>query len=81
MRYTATNIRLPRKTLDALKLEAVKRRTSLAQLIREAVEATYGIASEAPALDRKTDPFYRQIGSIAGGSKDLSDKHDDIYSE
>lgn len=80
MKYTATNIRLPRKTLDALKIEAVKRRTSLAQLIREAVEATYGIATESPA-DRKTDPFYRQIGSIASGRKDLSDKHDDIYSE
>lgn len=81
MKYTATNIRLPRKTLDALKIEAVKRRTSLAQLIREAVEATYGIAADAPARDRKTDPFYRQIGSIAGGRKDLSDKHDDIYSD
>ena len=81
MKPVATNIRLPRKTLDALKMEAVKRRTSLAQLIRDAVEQTYGISSEESKIDFRKDPFFKLVGSIKGGRRDSSENHDDIYKE
>lgn len=81
MKGVATNIRLPRKTLDALKIEAVKRRTSLAQLIREAVQVAYGIGDTGAGVDPKSDPIYKLMGSFSSGRRDSAENHDEIYDE
>lgn len=78
MEFTATNIRLPRRVLEELKVLAARRRKSLAQLIREAVEQVYSLG-EAP-LDPKKDPFYKLVGAWESGIADGSVNHDrDIY--
>lgn len=80
MIHIATNIRLPHKTLEALKILAAKERKSLAQLIREAIEKTYHIGGEEADIVPKDDPFYRQIGAWESGIKDGAVNHDrDIY--
>ncbi|MBI5239164.1 MAG: ribbon-helix-helix protein, CopG family [Elusimicrobia bacterium] len=80
MKYTATNIRLPAQTLEALKIRAAKQRKSLAQLVREAIELTYHIGAAEPAVDPRKDPLHRLVGAWASGLKDGSVSHDrDIY--
>lgn len=80
MKYTATNIRLPEKTLEALKIKAAKERKSLAQMVRDAIESTYHIEAEEKVLDPKKDPFHRLVGAWASGLKDGAIRHDrDVY--
>lgn len=80
MEYTATNIRLPRKTLEALKIRAAKERKSLAQLIRDAIEQVYHVGGAAAGVDPKADPSYRLLGAWESGIADGSLHHDrDIY--
>lgn len=80
MDYTATNIRLPRKTLEALKIRAAKERKSLAQLVRDAIETTYGLGIAQKGVDPQNDPFRWTIGAWSSGVKDGAKHHDrDIY--
>lgn len=80
MKHVATNIRLPAKTLEALKIRAAKNRTSLAQLVRDAIETTYGLGEGTEQVDPKTDPFHRLLGKWSSGRSDGSVEHDrDIY--
>lgn len=80
MTDVATNIRLPRKTLEALKIKAAKERKSLAQLVREAVLQSYGIGEAKKGTDPRKDPLYRLVGAFESGIKDGAEKHDrDIY--
>lgn len=80
MKYTATNIRLPKKTIEALKIKAAKERTSLAQLIRDAIEIAYHVGTPEKGIDPKKDPFYKLIGAFKSGIKDGALHHDrDIY--
>lgn len=80
MEYTATNIRLPRKTLEALKIRAAKERKSLAQLVRDAIEQCYHIGTAGKGQDPKADPSYRLVGAWHSGITEGSTRHDrDIY--
>lgn len=81
MEFVATNIRLPKRVLQDLKLRAVKENKSMAGLIREALEKAYGIrARERNAAELKKDPFFKVIGMVQDGIGDGSVHHDrDIY--
>lgn len=80
MEYKATLVRLPEKTLRALKIKAAKDHTSLAQLIRDAVEVAYHIGVSEKGIDPKDDPFYRLVGAWKSGRSDGALNHDrDIY--
>lgn len=81
MEYEATNIRLPKKTIEALRIKAAKERTSLAQLVRDAIEATYRIGMTSKGVDPQTDPFAKLIGSVKSGDPHGAENHDDIYLE
>lgn len=77
--YTATNVRLPRAMLDALKYRAVRERTSLAQLIRDAVDQTYGLG-KGKSVSFRDDPLFKLNGTVNSGLKDGATNHDrDIY--
>ena len=81
--YVATNIRLPRETLQELKLKAVHQRKSLAQMVREAVEQVYGIPKKHRVKSLKEfhkDPIFSIIGICNSGIKDGAVHHDrEIY--
>lgn len=80
--YVATNIRLPRETLEELKIRAVRGHKSLAQMVREAVEQTYGLSKPKPKSLKEfhKDPIFSIIGICASGIKDGAVHHDrDIY--
>ena len=80
MDMIATNIRLSRKTLESLKITAVKSHKSLAQLIREAVEKVYGLQQRSQLTQHTRDPFYKLMGIGKSGIRDGSIHHDrDIY--
>lgn len=84
MDYVATNIRFPRETLQDLKLQAVRRHKSLASLIRDAVEQTYGsLKTRRKASKSSQDkPFAGIIGICHSGIKDGAREHDrDIYGD
>jgi len=80
--YVATNIRLPKETLQELKLKAVRLHKSLAQLVRDAVEQVYGIPKpKAKSLKEfHKDPIFRIIGICNSGIRDGAVHHDrEIY--
>ena len=80
MKYTATNIRLPEKTLESLKIRAAKERKSLAQMVRDAIELTYHIGGEEKSMDPKKDALYGLMGAYESGLADGAVRHDrDIY--
>ena len=80
MDIAATNIRLPRTVLRELRILAARRGQSLAALIREAIEKTYGFASQPKGVDPMKDPFHKLVGSVSDGIADGSVNHDrDIY--
>lgn len=80
MQYSATLIRLPKKTIEALKIRAAKERLSLAQLVRDAIEQTYHIEASEKTISPKDDPFYRLIGAWQSGRKSGARDHDrEIY--
>ena len=82
MEHVATNIRLPRRTLEELKMRAIRERKSLAQMVREAIELTYHIGPAERGADPKKDPFHALIGAWESGSRDGARKHDrDLYGE
>lgn len=76
----STLIRLPKTMLEKLKYKGVKEGKSVACLVREAIEAAYGIAVEERGADPHADPFTKLIGSCDTGIKNGSRRHDrDIY--
>ncbi len=82
--YVATNIRLPRETLQDLKLKAVRQHKSLAQMVRDAVEQVYGVPKpKAQSLKEfHKDPIFSIIGICKTGIKDGAREHDrDIYGD
>jgi hypothetical protein len=84
MEYVATNVRFPRETLQDLKLQAVRRHTSLASLIRDAVEQVYGAPKAKPKSPKGAheDPLFSIIGICSSGIKDGAREHDrDIYDD
>ena len=82
MQFVTTNIRLGMEVYQRLRLKAVQERKSLAQLIREAVDAAYGERRRASPSKRarRRDPFFNIIGIGASGIRDGAVHHDrDIY--
>ncbi|MBI5245381.1 MAG: ribbon-helix-helix protein, CopG family [Elusimicrobia bacterium] len=80
MDYVATNIRLPKDMLQALKIQAAKEGKSMAQMIREALRRTFGIGAEKDEVDPRRDPFYNLVGAWESGIADGAEHHDkDIY--
>ena len=78
--HVSTNIRFPRKMLEDLKILAVKKRKSLAQMIREAVEMAYGPKKKRLPQDIKRTRFYKLCGLGASGIRDGAVHHDrEIY--
>jgi hypothetical protein len=78
----ATNIRLPREKLKALKLKAVEEGKSVSQLIREAIELILPPQKTLTEEEFKNDPFFKIIGVCESGIKDGSVNHDKyIYGE
>ena len=78
----ATNIRLPREKLKALKFKAVEEGKSVSQLIREAVELIIPTQKTLTEEEFRNDPFFDIIGMYASESdKKGSVNHDDIYLE
>jgi len=70
----ATNIRLPKDLLKALKYRAIEEKKSMNQLIREAIEMSLAIAPQSE--EREKDSFENVIGIAKSGIKDASSKHD-----
>ncbi len=78
MEIQGTYLRLPKPTLRRLKALAVARDTSLAQLVRDAIEKTYQIDASIEAPDAATDPFQTLVGSFRSGRRTGSADHDDV---
>ena len=77
---TKTLLSIPVKTLGRLKVMAQRRKTTVSQLFREAVEKTYGIdAGIRREFDWKDDPLVKLFGTMRvkdGGPSDLAENHD-----
>lgn len=74
---TKTLLRVPTRTLSRLKAMALRRKTTVSHLMREAVEKTYGIdAGLKGEPDWKEDSLLKLIGELEGGPKDLAANHD-----
>ena len=70
----ATNIRLPKDLLKALKYRAIEENKSMNQIIREAIEMS--LAARPQPKEREKDPFEGLIGIAKSGIKDGSSNHD-----
>jgi len=81
--FVSTNLRFPRERLKELRIRAAQEGISLAELVREAVDAHLGYARQkkrkAKTLEEAfpNDPFFKIIGRIKGkGHPDGSVNHD-----
>ena len=74
-----TQISLTEAQMDRLRREARRRHTSIAAIIRDAVDATV-IDEEADRLTRQRRAF-GVAGSFSSGRSDTSDRHDDLLDE
>ncbi|MBI4353656.1 MAG: hypothetical protein HY595_00320 [Candidatus Omnitrophica bacterium] len=82
MDFVTTNIRLRSDIYQRLKLKSAHVRKSLAQLIREAVDQTYGGDRPMHQLTSpaRRDALFRLVGVCRTGIRDGSVEHDrDIY--
>lgn len=69
-----TQISLTSTQARELRRIAHKRGTSMAALIRDAVDRTYGIDGSEPA---RWDRALASIGGFRSGRSDVSERHDD----
>jgi hypothetical protein len=69
-----TQISLSAAQAHELRRIARKRNTSMAALIREAVDRTYGLE---PGLDARWERALASIGGFNSGFADISERHDD----
>jgi hypothetical protein len=74
-KLVTTNLRFPERLWKEIRLQAVRRRTTAAGIVREAVETYLGRRSAAAAKP-DTDPFDRHVGAIGGSAGDESVNHD-----
>src|SRR5579862_5566072 len=75
-RQVTTNLRFPRELYDDLRYEAARRRTTLAAVVREAVEAYVGRADRTASSAAEADPLDKWIGAVAAPVTDESVHHD-----
>ena len=71
-KIVTTNLRFPERLWRELRLQAVRRRTTAAELVREAVEVYLGRKAGAASTVPEADAFDRHVGAVGGpapGSK------------
>ena len=73
-----TQISLTSGQARELRRLARKRKTSMAALIREAVDRTYGIDATAETRWRRA---LASVGGFRSGRSDVSEQHDDALSD
>lgn len=73
-----TQISLTREQGRLLRRLARRRRTSMAALIREAVDRAYGSQSEP---DRSWDRALASVGGFRSDRSDVSERHDDYLAD
>jgi hypothetical protein len=71
-----TQISLTEDQMRRLRAEARRRRTSIAALLRDAVERT--IPDETVARGRRIDALLGAAGPVASGSGTVARDHDDV---
>ncbi len=69
-----TQISLTADQARELRRLARRRNTSMASLIREAVERTYGLNT---TLDARWERALASVGGFRSGRADISERHDD----
>jgi hypothetical protein len=69
-----TQISLSSRQAQALRRLAEKRNTSMAALIREAVDRTYGLQT---TVDMRWERALASVGGFYSGLSDISERHDD----
>ena len=74
-----TQISLTEAQMDRLKREARRRHTSIAAIIRDAVDATV-VDEDADRLTRQQRAF-GLAGGFTSGRSDISERHDEILGE
>ena len=73
--FVTTNVRLPKDLLAKLKFKAVGESKSVAQLVREAIQA-YLSPPEIKNIDYDSDPFNDLIGIAESDIRDGAANHD-----
>ncbi len=80
LRVERTQISLDPEQADRLRRLARERGTSMAALIREAVEAVFP-ADATDSLDARWQRALASIGGFHSGLTDASERHDDYFAE
>ena len=75
-----TQIQLPEDAMRALKLLAAERETSIAALVREAVDQLVASRRVASVEDRRARAL-AAVGRFRSGRRDLSTRHDEHFAE
>jgi hypothetical protein len=73
-----TQISLTPSQARELRRLAQRRGTSMASLIRDAVDRTYGISGSEPA---RWERALASIGGFRSGRADVSERHDDLLAD
>jgi uncharacterized protein YigA (DUF484 family) len=73
-----TQISLTEAQMDRLRREARRRHTSIAALIRDAVDAT--VTEDSTRLTRQQRAF-GLAGAFSSGRSDISEHHDEVLGE
>lgn len=73
-----TQISLTADQARELRRLARKRNTSMASLIREAVERAYGLDT---SLDARWERALASVGGFNSGVSDISERHDDYLAD
>jgi hypothetical protein len=73
-----TQISLSSRQAQALRRLAEKRNTSMAALIREAVDRTYGLQA---TVDPRWERALASVGGFNSGLPDLAERHDDYLAD
>jgi len=75
-RYVTTNLRFTEGSYRELRYQAHRRGTTLATLVREAVDRYLGRSADGPSLAFGDDPADGIVGSVTGSPGDESVNHD-----
>jgi hypothetical protein len=75
-RYRTTNLRFAEATYRELRYQAGRRGTTLASLVREAVDRYLGRADQGPEVPFGHDPADALVGCVSASAGDESIHHD-----
>lgn len=77
MNQMTTTVRLPEDLYEALRRRAFEERRPVAELIREALRQFVNLPRKPSSLpELESDPFWKAIGTVDGGTRDESTEHD-----